>query len=168
MPQPGAKTYAADVTAIENATTKKPIGKITVTGTQALADATDVAIQFAAEVFDTHGFHDNSTNNTRVTPNVAGYYRFWGTVNFASQATPVQSYAFLRKNGSGGTAEGAADVVKGDSVAQNTATPCTIIAMNGTTDYVELVGRQDSAGADTTNASVQFSSFLEWEYMRPL
>ncbi len=143
----------------------KPIGKAYATATQALADATFVAINLAGEEYDTHGYHDTATNNTRVTPQQAGYYRFSGTVYFAGQTTPVAIDCYIRKNNAttlynGVRAMGAATAI-GCQVT-------TVIPMNGTTDYVELIGRQDSAGANTTAVNLPFTSILEWEYVRPL
>ena len=164
MASPGDTTDAADINDLVKYSQEAAVGKVTVTTAQALADATDVAIQWTSEVFDSHGQHDNSTNNTRVTPNVAGVYEFWATVDFSPQTTPVQSYAYFRKNGT--TASGAASVVKGDATAQNTASIHTMEEFNGTTDYFEVIANQNSAGADTLNNSVQFSSFLEWKLVR--
>lgn len=36
-------------------------------GTQSISNATQTALQYTSEVFDTDGFHDNATNNSRIT-----------------------------------------------------------------------------------------------------
>lgn len=161
----GDVIYAADINAILNATTQKPIGRAVQSVAQALADATFVAITFTTEEYDTGNFHDNSTNTSRVTPTLAGYYQFVGTVSFEGTSTPVAVDVHIRKNGSssvpGTTRNLGATTILGQQV---TAT----VAMNGTTDYVELMGRQDSAGADNTQVNLPITSVLEWEYVRPL
>jgi hypothetical protein len=50
------------------------------TTTQAIADSTDVTVQFDNERWDTDTMHDNSTNNTRITLTTAGKYRIIGQV----------------------------------------------------------------------------------------
>jgi hypothetical protein len=124
-----------------------------------------VAITFSAEDYDTHSFHSTSSNTARVTPTIAGYYEFKGTVFFGAQTTPVISDANIRFNGTTNLA--AADRKVPTTSAFSLS--CTVqIAMNGTTDYIELMGRQDSSGNTTTNQSSQFSSTLEWRFIREL
>ena len=137
-----------------------PRGRISASGTQALADATQVAIAFTVEDIDSDGQHDTVTNNSRVTPNVAGTYRFFGTGFMDGLATGVSFDCNLRKNGSTNLAPGARTV----GSAQVTGINCTVLVdMNGTTDYIELMLRQDSAGADVTTQSAQFTCVLEWQ-----
>jgi len=155
----------ADFTAIDATTDSKPIGRLVASGTQTLNDNVETAITFSAEEIDTHGFHSTVSNTSRVTPNVAGYYRFYGSVFFASLTTPVTAEGRLRKNGT----DNIAPAHRGPGYTVASSGPTTaIIAMNGTTDYVELIARQDSAGNSSTNQSIQFSSVLEWEYIRGL
>lgn len=45
------------------------------TGTQSLSALTTTTLTFNAEVYDTDAFHDNTTNNSRVTAPADGYYR---------------------------------------------------------------------------------------------
>ena len=162
---PGQIVDDTDFSGISASGSTKPIGRLVASGTQALADNTDVAITFSVEDFDTHGFHSTSSNTSRVTPTVSGYYRFWGTVYFASQTTPVVSEARLRKNGSSNLAPAWRAV---PSTVAFSASFTLQIDMNGTSDYIEMIGKQDSAGANNTNQSFQFSSVLEWERIRDL
>jgi hypothetical protein len=144
----------------------KPLGRIVASGSQVLADNTQVAITFSGtDDIDTHGQHNPASNNTRVTPNVAGYYRFSGTVFFAAQTTPVISDAGFRLNGTTNIAAAGRFVPGSGNGFSLSSTVMQL--MNGTTDYVELMARQDSAGADDTNQSSQFSSVMEWEYLGP-
>lgn len=53
------------------------------------------------------------------------------------------------------------------AIAQSRSAGC-IQAFNGSSDYMELMGFQDSSGAVNTNVSSRFTSFLEWKYLRPL
>ena len=62
---------------------------------------TDTAISFEAENFDTDAFHDNSTNNTRITipSGKGGKYLFSFTMTIAANGSGVRS-ANLQINGS--------------------------------------------------------------------
>jgi hypothetical protein len=143
----------------------KPIGKAVQGTSQTLADNTFTAITLGTEDFDTHNFHSTSSNTSRVTPTVAGYYRFSGTVSFESQTTGVGIDVHFRKNG---TTELTPTVrIPGTStIAAQQVT--VLIPCNGSTDYVELMARQDSAGSDNTQVSLPITSVVEWEYSRPL
>lgn len=145
-------------------TLDKPVGRIVQGSAQTLNDGVDTAVTFAsADEIDTHGFHNPASNNSRVTPNVEGYYRFFGTVAFDAQTTGVTSECWFRLNGSTPKAPASRDV----GSAQDHTRHTTIMQyMNGTTDYVELIASQNSAGADTTNVDVQYTSVLEWELIR--
>jgi hypothetical protein len=56
--------------------------RCTVSGSQTIANATSAYIAWTTEVIDTNGFHDNVTNNTRLTvpSGKAGYYQVYATV----------------------------------------------------------------------------------------
>lgn len=143
----------------------KPVGFISQATAQTMADATYTAITFTAEDFDTHNFHSTSSNTSRVTPTIAGYYRFTGAVTFEAQSTGVGLDVHFRKNGSTDV-NGAVRIPGTTTIVSQQFT--RMIAMNGSTDYVELMGRQDSAGTDNTQVSLPITSTLEWEYSRPL
>lgn len=162
---PGQIVDEDDWAYIANRTYDKPIGRISRTTAQALADNTFVAIQFATEDYDNKGYHSTSVNTTRVTPTQAGYYQFRGGGLFEAQTTPTFSDVVLRKNGTDLLPPGAR--MAGATSAHGTVTFATI-DMNGSTDYIELVMRQDSAGADNTNATTPFIPVLEWEFVADL
>lgn len=144
----------------------RPSGRIVATGTQSLADNTLTAITFtAADELDSDGFHNPSVNPTRMTPTVAGWYRVTGCVWFAAMTTPVRSAAFLRKNGSGNMAPTNEDAA---STRIHSRAITMLVSFNGTTDYVELCGLQDSSGAVNTTQSGASSCVLEWEFVRNL
>ncbi len=152
-----------------------PLGRIVASGTQSLADATAVAITFSGtDDIDTHNQHNPASNNTRITPNVAGYYRFKGTVAFSARDDYNDINAYFRLNGTTALAPAwrssyATD--SGNSLLSGVfmaSTEC-IQAMNGSTDYVELIANQNNAAnvAQITNQSGQYSSAVEWQYLGP-
>jgi hypothetical protein len=56
---------------------------------QSVSNSTDTYVTFAAESFDTDSFHDNSTNNTRLTipTGLGGKYLFTAIVGFDTNTT---------------------------------------------------------------------------------
>jgi hypothetical protein len=166
----GGPVQSADVTALAALTTGRPLVRLVQQATQSLADNTVTALTFGAgsEVFDTHGFHDVVTNNTRITPSVAGYYRAVGALWIPNATTTASMEARINKNGTvqqiGRTKPDTANAI-GSSVTVE-----CIVSMNGTTDYVELAGMQDDTGgtARSTSVSTGFSSTFELEFLRPL
>lgn len=156
----GAKIIAADIPLEEY-----PVGRMIQTVVQSIADAVITALSFTTEEFDTHGQHDPVTNNTRITPNIPGYYEFTGTYYSAAPTTLANMDAFFRKNGTGSPPSG--DRGNDGTIAQS-KTARIMQPMNGTTDYIEFCAFQDSAGAVNTNVSSRFSSYVEWKYLRPL
>lgn len=140
------------------------VGRAYATSGQSLADATWTAITLQDESFDTGNFHSTSSNQSRVTPSVAGYYRFTGTGSFESQSTGVGLDVGIRKNGS--DFQGSPVRIPGTTTiaAQQVS---VIVSMNGSSDYCELVMRQDSAGSDNTQINDPFRPTLEWEYIGP-
>jgi hypothetical protein len=159
----GEPTYAEDV----NVALYPPVGRLVAQSSQTLTDNTQTAIQFGSGStdFDTDSFHSESVNNTRVTPTVAGYYEFVGAVFFTALTTPVSADVNIRLNGTTNLAT--AGRTQGATLAVSIRSSA-MVAMDGSTDYIELVARQDSSGSNSTNVSVQFSSSLEWKFIRPL
>ncbi len=150
-----------------NAIADVPLVRLVQKAAQALADDTDVALTFstASTDYDTHGFHSESVNNTRITPSVAGYYRVSGTVFMASSSSIAILNAYVGKNGN--TREGF-DRRKPAAVAgTQSASVEDIVFMNGTTDYLQLIGRQTSGGSVNTFTGGSFASTFLCEFIRP-
>lgn len=153
-----------DFAAVQGSSSERPVGRLVASGTQALADNTDVTLTWTTEEFDTHGFHSTVTDPSRVTPNVPGYYRFYASGFFAAQATPNFVEVKIKINGTA-----IAPAVRAPGMTTTHGYGCTVLQpMNGTTDYAEVQVKQDSAGADDTAQSIQFSSVFEWEKVRDL
>jgi len=136
----------------------------------ALVTVTDVVLTFGAgsEEIDTHNIHDTVTNNSRVTPNVAGYYRCHVRPILAFNTTVSAIQSWVRKNGAAAERSGNAkpSATTGVNLAGQPFT--TILPFNGTTDYVEA-GLQFTASANqaTNNVAGSLSTFIV-EYIRPL
>lgn len=68
------------------------------TSNQAVASVTDAMVQWNAETRDADGFHDNATNNTRLTvpAGEAGVYRAVAVVTFSNNSTGIRDlYIFV-------------------------------------------------------------------------
>lgn len=158
----------------------KPACRLIAAGAQTLTDNTSTALVFSGtDSIDTHGVHNPAGANTRMTPNIAGYYTFRGTFFMSSLVNGTTISLAVRKNGSsvlppGGRLGGAAGHAVTTSGSPSTigaaqAYSVSVIVMtdmNGTTDYVELMALQDSNGSDDTNASAQFISVFEMNFER--
>lgn len=124
-------------------------------GNISASNATDTAVTFDNEEFDTDGFHSTSTNTSRITipTGKAGYYLFNAIIAYASNNTG-QRYLNIFKNGAvvrqpisaltntGGAAQYAASVILNLAVG----------------DYVELYAYQTSGGSVNVVGGNSFNS----------
>jgi len=157
----GDEINAEDITDIEDLTFRAPGVRLVQSVAQSIPDNTATAITFTTEDLDPNSFHDPVTNNTRITPTVAGWYRFNGTYFSATITTPVLFATYLRKNNASTIPPG----YRGISTNSSPSVACeALIEMNGSTDYVELVALQDSAGATNTAVSAYIACVFECEY----
>lgn len=149
----------------------RPVVRLVQQVAQNLNSGVAVAIGFGSgsEEIDPNGWHDTVTNNSRITPTKAGYYEAVGTV-WAGTAvtTTAQVYAGIAKNGT--TLLIKREKPDGANNAAVAVQVNMLVAINGTGDYVELIGFQSdtSAGARTTQTGVGTSSVLELRYHSPL
>jgi hypothetical protein len=113
-----------------------------------LPSATWTKITFNSTDFDTNSVVNTSTG--RITPNVAGYYQIFASVyiNYAS-SNIIRLGLSIYKNGS---------QLKGDTTTGSTAfygvyTISGLIYFNGSSDYLEIYGFQQSSTDATMLAS---------------
>jgi hypothetical protein len=166
----GGIVYAADINNGDAWSLTKPLCRLVQSVAQSLTNNVAAALSFTTEDIDTHGFHDNVTNNTRITPSVAGYYRITGTLMIVGAADYTLLQAGIAKNGVSTNAAPHGRVQPGTTSAARSVTGSAIMSANGTTDYFEVIALQTNtaAAAKLTNVSSQFSSVLELEGLRPL
>lgn len=144
------------------------------TAVQALANATWVAITFTGEVVDTISGHSVSSNTSRYTPTTAGYYKCVGQVTTAV-STAGDRVAQFRKNGSVVTSGSDGDApysgvpsMKGTGLSFGMAFAWATIKCNGSTDYIELYGQQNSGGSLNTASDTNSRCFFIAEWVAPL
>jgi hypothetical protein len=121
---------------------------------QTLSNSTFTKIQFNVENFDTASAYDNTTNY-RFTPLVAGYYQVNGNFSPSGASSGYGQFA-IYKNG--------AEVTGGSAAPNNTSvgaqcTASTVLYLNGSTDYVEIYGWQNSGGNLTLQTSARLNTF---------
>ena len=114
---------------------------------QTLANTVFTKIQLNVEEFDTANAFD-STTNYRFTPLVAGYYQINGLVSVGG-TTGINYIASIYKNGS--------EYKRGNQLGPNPAGTngvcvCSLLYLNGSTDYVELYGYQGSTISQSTSS----------------
>ena len=119
-------------------------------GTQSITNDVRTSIAFTSEAYDTDGFHDNATNNSRITipTGQGGKYLF----TFSMQWTTGSGIRDLQlyKNGSVIiTPSAAIPGQAGSEVALNGTYVLDLVA----TDYVQVYGYTFGGGDETTIAS---------------
>ena len=119
------------------------------TSSQSLTTNTQIKLQFDTENFDTDNAYDNSTNY-RFTPQVAGKYFVYSYARFLSISDQKQGIVYLYKNGSSvGFVNSMSSGGNGHVGTLITKT----IDLNGSTDYVESFGYQDSGSSKDVQGS---------------
>ena len=122
-------------------------------GNQSITSSTWTKINFNTKTFDTANAFD-STTNYRFTPQVAGYYQINSLIGFQSNSLG-QVYIRLYKNGSA--------FKDGLFIANSASGPeiniSTIVQANGTTDYFQIYGWQNS-GSTLTIQGIYFQASM--------
>jgi len=108
--------------------------------TQSLSANTTTKMEFNSETFDTDACYDPTTNY-RFTPNKAGYYNV-GAMAYFYAASFGYGRIYIYKNGSNALETEQPPRTSGAASPAFTH----LIAMNGTTDYLEVYVRMDAAG----------------------
>lgn len=120
------------------------------------------AIPLNQETYDTHGFHDNTTNPTRLTCQKAGTYIVTGQVSFAANATGNRD-ALMRVNGTDYVGQ-----LRLPAAASGSASiPVTAIVTLNANDYIELCGRQYSGGSLDLYYANSISNYLTMVRIAP-
>jgi hypothetical protein len=139
--------------------TYKPVTQLEGQTSQTCTSGSNNQVQFAtsSEVFDDEAWHDTSTNNTRITPNIAGRYQVFGWGVFVAGTSITRANTAIWKNGASIADTGNHKPTNGaggaatSNTAQNTPFITTFVDMNGSTDYLELTVSQTSTGGVSVN-----------------
>jgi len=109
--------------------------------TFSMANAADTLITGFSEIFDL----DSWFASDKYTPQEAGKYMFFYSMRADNIGTTARMQILIKKNGSGlGNSIGETNIVSSSypSVSQS-----YIVDMNGSSDYIELSGYQNSGGS---------------------
>lgn len=166
----GGIVQSADVTALAALTTGRPLVRLIQQVAQSIPNNANTALTFGSgsEDIDTHNYHDPSTNTSRITPLLAGYYEVTCTFWLAS-STPsgVNLQVFAGKNGAIQPSGFRLNYTAATATAR--AVSCTSkLSANGSTDYFEAIGLQATGGAVNSQIGGGINSVLEVEFLRPL
>lgn len=169
-----------DFDGIEQASNLRPCWKLVQAAAQTLTHDTDTMISFGvgSTVFDTHNYHDESTNPTRVTPTIAGIYVVAGVLFMSATNNIIRLEGAIALNGAvqsprmrqvhmRDSAGGVNDLLS-DSASRTGPRAWGLFQVNGTTDYLEFMGRhtrQAAASLDTAAAG-GFNSVFEGYLLR--
>ena len=122
------------------------------TAAQSISNATFTALTWDSEDYDTNTYHDNSTNNSRITipTGKGGYYLISGVIDYVNNATGNRAIE-LRKNGS---AVNYLFFLLPSTASNAPAFPMSYTLNLSAGDYLELFTYQTSGGAlNVDNAS---------------
>lgn len=143
-----------------------PVFVGTQTTSQNILSGSWTAVSLNSTQFDSYGGHSNTTNNSRYTAQVAGYYSVSGVVCWAANATNVRA-ARIHVNGT--VVQGTSQMFPTSSTnVTGVATPMRTIYLN-TGDYIELAGYNNSGAASpglATSVASDLSSalFVIWSH----
>lgn len=130
------------------------------TGVQTITSGSYQALQLDAEIYDTDGFHDNSTNNTRLTiPAGVSKVRLKGCMQPNAMTSGI-CYIKTQKNGADYTGQGFVRVISdgfGSPVVLSTA---VIDVVEG--DYFEFLIYQNS-GSDKEITATSINNWFSIE-----
>jgi len=137
----GDQTYKAEPGGVNT-----PLIYIKMGSAQAVSDNTITKVEFDTEIFDTEGSFDSSTNY-RWTPQTAGKYYICAGVGMTAYGVDQlnQASVYIYKNGSN-------DMHHRITTATNylywlTPVVSSVLDMNGSSDYVEIMGLSDFISA---------------------
>jgi hypothetical protein len=111
---------------------------------QSFAHSTIATVAFGAETFDTGSYHDNSTDNSRLTTATAGIYLIGANVPALSGGMASFAMAFER-NGVSLSDYGNRGTTGGDPTQYPNGVQATFIYQAGAGDYFELLCTQHQA-----------------------
>ena len=132
------------------------------TANQTISNATVTTVPFAAENFDSNGFHDNATNNSRITipTGKGGKYLVVAQSSFAPNLTGFRQLRIL-KNGT------AVQISQMNNNASNTVdiqNNLSYILSLAAADYIEMAVYQNTGGNLTLTNSTDNDTFLSVTY----
>lgn len=131
--------------------TDPPVFTGTQTTAQSIPNNAFTPVTIDSEVTDTAGGHDNTTNPTRYTCQVAGVYLLSGVVVFPTTATGTRGCSIGLNGSVNGIAGSEALIAPSPGFATTIVTPPTYQRL-AVGDYVSLLAFQNSGAALNTSS----------------
>lgn len=153
----GAIIPASALTFIDS----KPVAVMQQTVTQSVANGAWAVMTFDSEITDSHNGHSVSSNTSRYTCQVAGWYRVTARAAFAVNATGSRG-ARIHKNGP--FIQGAANLCGAGTL--NGIVEVSHIVQLLVGDYVEAAAGQNSGGALSTAFANEAGCMMYVEWIR--
>lgn len=131
---------------------------LTKSSTQAITSQTETAITFDGEAFDTDTYHDNATNNTRLTIPVTGRYLItWSTrMDTLASAKGVQIY--IKVNNSAPSVAPQAIQISNGTTSSVAASVTALLSLTAN-DYVESFVWHGDTTSRNVNTSANGTTF---------
>ena len=148
MTSDGAGVVTPNATGIKNV----PAFRATMSATQSIANTTMTTINFNTETYDTDSCYNTSTY--RFTPNVSGKYLVIASYALNANTSTGTFICSIFKNGS---EHSRANIVLSNSTSNPITT--SLIDFNGSSDYIEAKGYQETGGSKTIYAGAEQSYF---------
>ncbi|TDD97648.1 hypothetical protein [Actinomadura rubrisoli] len=133
-----------------------------VTTNQSITNNTTTPLQWNSEFEDTHGGHDNSTNNSRYTAPIDGLYQVTATVAWDSNSSGIREIS-LRVNGS--------TILDGNRIGAGfnitlTQTVSHLVRLTAG-QYVEAIVWQNTGGSLAIDRTFHAGPLMDVVWMRP-
>lgn len=138
----------------------KPKASVYHNTTQSIADETETVLAFNAEDFDTGSWHDNATNNSRITVDFTGYVRVTGQWSFTPGTSGHNQRITVYKNGSATNIKAETTNSTSSSTGQTRTIQVSGLLAVSASDYIQLsawhnFGSSQNALANTTRLMVE-------------
>jgi hypothetical protein len=134
----------------------RPVCQVVTSGPPSIpSGGSAAALPFAGtDEIDPFNWHNPASNNTRVTPTIAGWYQTVASVDWGDDSDYTNLIIDVRRNGSTIGTTFALDMPQGDVSNFRGSLTTPLILLNGSSDYLELFVFQSntSAGANDLNA----------------
>ena len=136
---------SAEATGLKWAAVSGPSFKgvlVTNTTGQSINNATETALTFNLETYDTDSFHSTSSNTSRLTVPSNGYYFVYAKVRFAGNSSGYR-YIRLKKNGS----TSFQDIINYPPGSNDFSLYYGLALSANANDYFEIIAAQSSGGS---------------------
>jgi hypothetical protein len=152
-----------------NLATYRPVCSLHQTVSQTgIAVTTDVILSYTTEDVDQEGWHDNVTNNSRITPTLAGYYEVTVIGTWVASTTISSTFASIYKNGAQYSRAGNDKPNATSALSLSTPTFTDVVLIDPVAgDYLQSAIQYSGTGPQATNVTGSGQSKFIVRYLGP-